>query len=101
MVIRIHWPIPRHGHLKTPYIRLDTHKCRACWQCVEACPRHVLGKAVLLKHRHAHVDHADACKGCQKCVKVCPNEAIIYTGPPDRAGNRRAVPGDRRTAASV
>jgi ferredoxin len=66
------------GHLKTKYIKLDPSKCQACWKCVEACPNHVLGKAILYKHRHAHVDHADACKGCKKCVCICPNKAILY-----------------------
>lgn len=72
---RLHLPFPRH--VATPYIRLNTHRCQACWECTRACPRGVLGRAVLLRHRHAHVDEAAACKGCGKCVKACPNEAIL------------------------
>jgi NAD-dependent dihydropyrimidine dehydrogenase PreA subunit len=67
-----------HRHLNTKYIELNTRRCQACWKCVEACPNHVLGKAILFRHRHAHVDDADACKGCKKCVRVCENGAIIY-----------------------
>jgi 2-oxoglutarate ferredoxin oxidoreductase subunit delta len=80
MSIRFHMHLPLHspGHLETKYIRLVPRKCQACWKCVETCPNHVLGKAVLFKHRHAHVDLAEACKGCKKCVRICTNEAICY-----------------------
>lgn len=65
------------NHAKTEYIQVDTHLCRACWACVEACPRQVLGKIDLKFHHHVHVDHADACKGCLACVRACPQEAIM------------------------
>jgi NAD-dependent dihydropyrimidine dehydrogenase PreA subunit len=73
---------PRHNHFGTEFIKLDSHKCQACWKCVETCPNHVLGKVTFLKHRHARVDHAEACKGCQKCVRACPNAAISYLYTP-------------------
>ncbi len=74
--MKFHLPLPRH--IRTRYIELNTRDCQACWKCVETCPNHVLGKAILLRHRHAHVDDAAACKGCKKCVRACPNEAIRY-----------------------
>jgi ferredoxin len=80
MPIKLHLPLPRH--LNTMYIELNTSKCQACWKCVESCPNHVLGKAILFHHRHAHVDQAKACKGCKKCVRNCPNNAIRYTYVP-------------------
>ena len=70
--------------MKTKFIRVDTRKCAACWKCVEICPDHVFGKVILFKHRHTHIDHADACKGCKKCVQSCPNGAIIYTYIPGK-----------------
>jgi Pyruvate/2-oxoacid:ferredoxin oxidoreductase delta subunit len=76
---------PLHAHLVTPYIQLLTRRCTACWECNKACPQHVLGKAVLFRHRHAHVDNAGACKGCGKCAKACPNEAIVYLRRPPQA----------------
>jgi len=76
MTIRTRLPAP--GHLRTKFISIDSSRCQACWKCVETCPNHVLGKVILFKHRHAHVDHADACRGCKKCVRVCPNNAISY-----------------------
>ena len=69
----------------TKYIKLDNRRCQACWKCLESFPNHVLGKAILFKHRHAHVDHAEAYKGCKKCVYSCPNNAISYMFiPPTR-----------------
>jgi 2-oxoglutarate ferredoxin oxidoreductase subunit delta len=85
MSIHFHWPLPGAGHSRTKYIELDTRRCQACWQCVAACPNHVLGKVNLFKHAHARVDHADACQGCKKCVRACPQQAIRYTYiPPSR-----------------
>ena len=75
--MRLHLPFPRH--VRTDYIQLNTAACKACWACVAACPRHVLGKAVLLSHRHAHVDRAAQCAGCRRCVAACPNGAIAYS----------------------
>jgi 2-oxoglutarate ferredoxin oxidoreductase subunit delta len=80
---RLHFPF--HRHLVTPYIRLNTRRCTACWECTKACPRGVLGRAVLLRHRHAHVDHAGDCRGCGKCARACPNEAIDYLRPQKQA----------------
>jgi NAD-dependent dihydropyrimidine dehydrogenase PreA subunit len=73
--MKIHFPISRH--VNTPYIRLDTSLCQACWACVTACPRHVLGKIDLHFHKHARIDQPEACKGCLLCVKACPNGAIL------------------------
>jgi ferredoxin len=82
MPIRI--PFPSPSHVRTKYIELDRSKCQACWECVETCPNHVLGKVIVFNHRHARVDHAEACKGCKKCVRSCPNDAIRYTYVPPR-----------------
>ena len=57
----------------TPHLRIKgTHDCIACWKCVEACPRQVLGKVKVLWHRHVKVANAGACIGCGKCVAACP-----------------------------
>ncbi|MGD0854358.1 MAG: ferredoxin family protein [Dehalococcoidia bacterium] len=73
--MRHHNRTTRHG--TTMYIRLNTHVCRACWKCVEACPRGVIGKIDLLFHKHARINKPEECKGCLKCVKACPEQAII------------------------
>lgn len=50
----------------------SSHDCIACWQCVDACPREVLGKVKFLWHRHVKVVAPDRCVGCGKCVSACP-----------------------------
>jgi 2-oxoglutarate ferredoxin oxidoreductase subunit delta len=57
-----------HRHRETSYIRLNTHQCKACWDCVTACPQNVLGKVDLPFHKHARVDQAEKCKGCLCCI---------------------------------
>ncbi len=64
-------------HTETLYIRLDTSRCKACWDCVQACPQGVLGKVDFRFHRHAHIDRAEDCKGCLLCLDACPHQAIL------------------------
>ncbi len=47
------------------------HECIACWKCVEACPRGVLGKVNFLWHKHAKLSNPGNCIGCGKCAAVC------------------------------
>ncbi|APV44496.1 2-oxoglutarate ferredoxin oxidoreductase subunit delta [Dehalogenimonas formicexedens] len=61
---------------RTVYIELDTQLCKACWDCVEACPEHVIGKVNVFFHKHSRIDNSENCKGCFKCVKACPHGAI-------------------------
>jgi NAD-dependent dihydropyrimidine dehydrogenase PreA subunit len=61
----------------TQYICLDSHLCRACWKCIEACPNGVIGKIDIFFHRHSHIEHPEKCKGCGKCVRACPQNAIL------------------------
>ncbi|MFV0290209.1 MAG: DUF362 domain-containing protein [Mangrovibacterium sp.] len=63
----------QHG---TPYVSVDTHQCKACWKCVEACPKQVIGKIVVLWHKHIKMRNQDNCIGCGKCVKACQYGAI-------------------------
>lgn len=64
-------------HLTTKFIAIESRLCTACWECVDECPKGVIGKAGFLGHKHAHIDHAEACVGCKKCIKACPQQAII------------------------
>ena len=62
---------------QTEHILIETHICQACWECVEACPKNVLGKVNILGiHKHAIVKNSANCIGCYKCIKTCPNGAI-------------------------
>jgi 2-oxoglutarate ferredoxin oxidoreductase subunit delta len=66
----------RRQRSSTQYIVLDKSRCEACWRCVEACPRSVLGRVDFLGHRHAKVRAADECQGCGRCVKACETGAL-------------------------
>ena len=73
---------PFSRHTETPYILLDTGRCKACWVCVDVCPQHVLGKIDLRFHRHVRIDRTKKCKGCLRCLKACPNQAILAREKP-------------------
>lgn len=69
------------GLNETKYIRLDRSKCRACWECLEACPNDVINRINLLFHKHAVIGKPDLCKGCLKCVRACLYQAITPCKP--------------------
>lgn len=78
--MELHLPFPRHT--ETPYILLNTSRCKACWDCVTVCPQHVLGKVNLPFHKHARIDRTKKCKGCLRCIKACSNHAILTKEKP-------------------
>ena len=61
---------------QTAHIQLDPYKCKACWECVETCPKQVLGKIDMPFHKHAKIVNPDVCIGCKKCIKACLHGAI-------------------------
>lgn len=61
---------------QTKFISINPRNCVACWECVESCPKNVLGKIDFLGHRHVKISNAPACIGCFKCVKTCPHGCI-------------------------
>jgi NAD-dependent dihydropyrimidine dehydrogenase PreA subunit len=64
----------------TEYVALDRRTCEACWQCVETCPKGVLGTIRMGPHRHARIVAADSCTGCLACVGVCQTGALTARG---------------------
>lgn len=52
---------------------MNPHLCMGCGECVEKCPKQVIGKTGFFLHRHVVFNNADACIGCGKCIKTCPN----------------------------
>ncbi len=60
----------------TAYIAINTRLCGACWKCINACPKGVIGKAGFIFHKHARIINPGACTGCLACAKACPEGAI-------------------------
>ena len=68
---------------RTKHVVADTRRCKACWECIDACKQGVLGKVDIWFHRHVVVRHAEKCRGCRRCVATCPNgvfEPIVTVG---------------------
>jgi 2-oxoglutarate ferredoxin oxidoreductase subunit delta len=58
-------------HTQTPFVKLNTQKCKACWECINNCSNQVINKIDLPWHRHALIVKPDFCTGCLNCVSVC------------------------------
>ena len=76
------------GKIATKYVAMNPRRCVACWECVEKCPKHVIGMVGSLWHKHVAFKDAEACIGCNKCVKTCshgvffkPHEAPLSALP--------------------
>ena len=61
----------------TKYIAINPLYCMACWECIEECPKKVIGKSGIIVHKNAHIVKTGECIGCKKCIKACPHQAII------------------------
>ncbi len=61
----------------TRYVKIDARKCKACWKCVDECPRQVIGKIDFWFHKHVMFRHSEACIGCRKCIETCPHGAYV------------------------
>lgn len=65
-----------HRRHATAYMAVNTGLCKACWKCIDACPRNVLGKIDFIFHRHVRIVNPGVCTGCRACEKACPEGAI-------------------------
>ena len=70
----------RMSKIRTPYIWIDTHRCEACWKCIDACRNQVIGKVEFLWHRHIVIQNGERCTGCKKCIKTCPHDVFFEIG---------------------
>ena len=64
------------GRKTTDCISINTRLCKACWECVDACPNDVLRKGNMPFHKHIMIKQADSCNGCGTCAGICPAGAI-------------------------
>lgn len=78
--------------LTTEYVAMNPRQCMACWQCVDKCPKNVIGKNGFLWHKHVVFQNADACIGCGKCIKTCPNDVFFKAENSPTSLNPRQKP---------
>lgn len=50
-------------HAFTRFVQFNPQTCKACWQCIDECPRGVLGQVSFRRHEHIHVDKPEVCIG--------------------------------------
>lgn len=62
-------------HIRTPYVQLDTRKCKACWTCINNCSNQVINKVDMPWHKHALIVEPGTCTGCFNCVNICQHGA--------------------------
>jgi len=61
----------------TGYVQVNTRNCKACWKCINACPKQVIGKVGFLWHKHIAILNNEKCIGCGKCIKTCPYGVFV------------------------
>jgi len=67
----------RMSKISTSHIWANTRRCKACWKCIETCPKQVIKKVGFLWHKHIAIQNGDNCTGCKKCIKACPYGVFI------------------------
>jgi NAD-dependent dihydropyrimidine dehydrogenase PreA subunit len=67
------------NHKRTPFVQLDTRKCKACWKCIDNCTNLVIGKVDFANHKHALILQPYSCTGCLNCISICQYNAYSVT----------------------
>ncbi len=60
-------------------IVLNRDRCKACYICVDSCPKKVLEvdeEVNILGYYPAKFNGNENCSGCAVCARVCPDMAI-------------------------
>jgi 2-oxoglutarate ferredoxin oxidoreductase subunit delta len=62
------------------YIKIDKTKCKACYLCVDVCPKSLIKKGTEANGLGAFpvefCDFNNQCLGCAMCAIRCPDLAI-------------------------
>ncbi len=68
------------------YIVINKEKCKACYLCIEECPKKLLRVSKETNSLGNHIvefnDPNNECLGCAMCATRCPDLAIteVYKG---------------------
>lgn len=60
-------------------IRIDKDKCKACFLCVEFCPKKIIKAGLKLNKKgvlSVEFDGSGECSGCGICAMMCPDCCI-------------------------
>ena len=69
---------------QTEFVKLVSRFCEACWECIPAGPRQVIGRVIFPGHRYVVFRHADRCVGCGTCVQVCRQHVCRWISQPQK-----------------
>ncbi|HEX72328.1 MAG TPA: ferredoxin family protein [Candidatus Hydrogenedentes bacterium] len=60
-------------------IEIDSERCKGCYLCIEACPRHLIAagdRPNAAGYYSAYFTGSGECTACALCATVCPDVAI-------------------------
>lgn len=67
-------------------IKIDKNKCKACYLCIEVCPKKLIKKGTEANSLGAFTvefcDPNNECLGCAMCAVRCPDLAITEVTKP-------------------
>ena len=62
------------------YIKIDKKKCKACYLCIDVCPKKLIKKGTETNKLGSFLaefeDKNNECLGCAMCAVRCPDLAI-------------------------
>lgn len=61
-----------------PKITIEPEKCKACYYCVNYCPKHIIHPGSKLNragYKYIEIDE-EQCVGCGTCYTICPDNVI-------------------------
>lgn len=65
-------------------IEIDDERCKGCYLCIDACPKHLIEVGTTLNasgYYPACPVHGPQCTACALCATVCPDSAIeVFKG---------------------
>ena len=74
------------GNINMSHIVIDSDKCKACYLCIDECPKKLIKVSEKTNKLGAHLvefhDPEKQCIGCAMCATRCPDLAIteVYRG---------------------
>ena len=71
------WCHNPEGIAPDPQLAYWKERCRACYECIAACPNDAISKTD--SGKHVSIDR-ERCDQCASCIRVCPSRALEIIG---------------------